>query len=427
MSYVSRFELNKAYEDCIKKKRSTNSAINFEIYESKYLEELYVELNTKTYNIGKSNVFLLKNDQNIPYREVFAANFKDRIVHHLFINRIINVLEEHVFINDSYACRTGKGTLFGALQCKKYLNEASQNGTYHNVYIMKMDLKNCFNSFNKKRIYDIISDIIKKYINDRNIEFNLWLAEKIIMHCPQNNGYYTKQQNDNEWNNLPWYKSLFNCDDIHGIAVGNLTSQIFANTYLSQLDNFIVDTLGYKYYGRYVDDFYIIGFDKEQMLKDRILIEKFISSLDMEVSKSKFYFQHYKHGVNFIGYTIHYNRMYAKNSIINNLCKKLYHYNKICKTYVIKKQNIPIMNVLDIINSWNSYAGIFKYTNNRNTLKLLLNKYKYFTAVIKRVTILDSDFILHLSNDSKKLLKSYFYCGNKYGEISELPMWQLLK
>ena len=103
-----------------------------------------------TYTIGKSIVFLLFDNTKKPYREVFAGDFKDRIVHHLLINRILPKVEEQL-IDDNYACRKNKGTLYGALRCQEHLKNASNNGLVKELFILKGDFKNCFNTFDKRK------------------------------------------------------------------------------------------------------------------------------------------------------------------------------------------------------------------------------------------------------------------------------------
>ena len=150
MSYVSRYELRLAYEDCIRRKHNTDNAVNFEIDDNEKLESLYYELNTMTYTIGKSIVFTLLDIKGHAYREVFAAEFKDRIVHHLLVNRLIDYMNKYDLIDDNYACRKEKGTLYGAKRCQYKLIQCSNNGKGKNTTIIKGDFKNFFNSLNKK-------------------------------------------------------------------------------------------------------------------------------------------------------------------------------------------------------------------------------------------------------------------------------------
>jgi len=132
---------------------------------------------------------------------------------------------EDQLINDNYACRIGKGTLYGALRCQEKLKIASNNGQVKELYILKGDFHNCFNTFDKRKIYKLFEKfIIENFSDDRNMIFNLYLLKKIIEHCPQHIGKYNRKQNTKYWKYIKQYKTLFNLDDYHGLAVGNLTS-----------------------------------------------------------------------------------------------------------------------------------------------------------------------------------------------------------
>ena len=143
--YVQYEELYKAYIDCRKRKRTTHNALTFEVNENIELYKLWMDLNEMKYEIGKSIVFCV--DKPVK-REIFAANFRDRIVHHLVINRINDILEKE-FIDDSYSCRKGKGTDYGVKKCYDYIKEATNNYS-EECYIIKCDLKSFFMTINKK-------------------------------------------------------------------------------------------------------------------------------------------------------------------------------------------------------------------------------------------------------------------------------------
>ena len=134
--YVTYEELYKAYLDCRKRKRNTRNEIIFEINENINLLNLYYELNECTYLVGNSICFIVKKPV---YREIFAADFRDRIIHHLFINRIIKYIEQE-FIDDAYSCRVGKGTKYGVERLYENIKECSNSFT-DDCYILKCDLK----------------------------------------------------------------------------------------------------------------------------------------------------------------------------------------------------------------------------------------------------------------------------------------------
>lgn len=414
MSYVSRSELRKAYEDCIRPKRQTTNAINFEIDDNEKLENLYQELNSMTYTIGKSIVFLLFSN-NIPYREVFAADFKDRIVHHLLINRLLPKVEEQL-IDDNYACRKEKGTLYGGLRCQMHLKTASKDGTVNELYILKGDFYNCFNTFDKRKIYKLFEKfIIENFSDDRNMIFNLWLLKMIIDHCPQHNGKYIRKQNKKYWIKIKPEKTLFNLDDYHGLAVGNLSSQIFANFFLNLFDRYVL-LLGYEYYGRYVDDFYLIYASKEKLLSDYKLLCKFAESvLEMKINTNKLYIQHYSKGVKFVGYIIYWNRIYLINRTIRKFKKSIHDIEKIVLKRFPENMNITLIFAKRIMPTWNSYIGMFMHTNSYNIMvNILRNLNPEVKRKMMKVFSFDTHGFIRLRKHMKKVeFNSLVYDKNK--------------
>lgn len=421
MSYISRRELRIAYEDCIKSKKDSDTAINFDVNESFLLEELYKELNTKNYNINKSILFSLFDEYGDPRKEVFAADFKDRIVHHLIVNRIVGRLEENYWISDSYSCRKGKGTLYGAKRLMQQLKEASNNGELKTLYIMKLDLKNCFNTFSKIGMYKVFDKFLDDF-PDKNNEYNKWLIHKIMFHCPQDKGNYIKICTNEEWKSLPACKSLLNCDRLHGIAIGNLTSQVFANTFLTLLDRYIKETLGIKYYGRYVDDFYLISESKEELLDAYKKICEFLSSLELQISDHKFYIQEYHKGVQFIGYMIYYNRMYCINTTKFKFYRLVYNWNNmILYQYIKQDKKLELKRAEKIMQQWNSYSGMFCWVKGKKRIFENAIKFNnYFVSEMQNYFYFDARYMLKYKKETKELLNEFYLdseIGASYEEI----------
>jgi hypothetical protein len=115
-SHISFEEILQAYYDCRKNKRQTANALAFEInYESELLK-LLRQINNGTYSVGRSIAFIVHKPVQ---REIFAADFRDRVVHHLIINKL-NPHFEKKFILDSYSCRVGKGTHYGIKRVDRF-------------------------------------------------------------------------------------------------------------------------------------------------------------------------------------------------------------------------------------------------------------------------------------------------------------------
>ena len=142
--HIELEEFFKAYYECRRRKRTTINAIGFEVNYADNLVELYNEVNSKRYKIGKSIAFIVTRPKP---REIFAADFRDRIVHHIIIQRL-NPLFEEAFIEDSYSCRKGKGTLYGIQRLHDKIKDLSKNYT-EDVWIGKFDISGFFMNINK--------------------------------------------------------------------------------------------------------------------------------------------------------------------------------------------------------------------------------------------------------------------------------------
>lgn len=321
--HVSTYELLMAYFDCRKHKAKTHNAIVFEMSLMDNISALYHELNTGTYVIGRSICFLVYEPKP---REIFAAHFRDRVVHHLGINRFLWLLETFLWIQDSYSCRKFKGAIYGIDRLSKQIKDITCDNT-KTAYIAKLDLKGCFVSIKKDNLYNYIVFFLKKCYEcfnklgiwddeytDERIQYDAWLLYKIVYNKPQVGCCFKTPKR--AWEAIPDYKSLLKTplEANQGMPVGNITSQIFVNAFLNILDMFIRFALRYDGenggYGRYVDDFFLIDTDKEHLLYNIGVIIRFIRRhLGMTISKDKIFLQKLPHSVNFTGsYVTPYHR-----------------------------------------------------------------------------------------------------------------------
>lgn len=230
-------------------------------------------------------------------REVFASTFRDRIVHHLIYNWLSPVYEK-IFIDDSYSCRIGRGTLFGIQQLEKYVAECSHNYT-RGCWILKLDIEGYFMHINRKKLYDMMVPVVNSS-SEVDRDLLLYLLRLVVFNDPTK-GCRIRGSRD-EWNGLPKSKSLYYSPEGCGLPIGNLTSQLFSNVYLNALDQYVTKTLGFGYYGRYVDDFYIVDKSRKRLLEAIPEIQSYLQrELCLNLHKKKIYLQHYTKGVNFLG------------------------------------------------------------------------------------------------------------------------------
>lgn len=357
-------DLFQAYYDCRQNKRRTINALSFEVDFEDNLVELWREINRHQYYPGRSIAFIVTKPV---LREVFAADFRDRVVHHLLINKLNHIFEQK-FIEDSYSCREGKGTLFGVKQIARYMRDCSQNYT-KDCYILKMDIKSFFMSIDKKILFRKVRELVVENYFEGDKELIIELLYRVIFNCPEKNCHIKGKRSD--WKGLPRSKSLFTSEPFKGLPIGNLTSQIFANYYMSEFDDYVKDGLGIKYYGRYVDDFVIIHPDKQFLIDIQPKLRRFMAErLSLTLHPKKVYLQHYTKGVKFIGAVIKPHREYIANRTKGNLYEKIELYNhKIANDYK------GIKNELDeVVSSINSYLGFMVHYKSFNIRKKMLEK-----------------------------------------------------
>lgn len=357
-------KIYQAYLSCRKTKRKTINALKFEWDLEKNLFQLYRELEMKKYKPGRSICFAIKDP--VP-REIFAASFKDRIVHHLLIGEIENIGERE-FIFDSFACRKNKGTHLAIKRLKKFIGKVTENYKKEANYL-QLDISGFFMGID----HNILYSLFKKMINKQNKSYQwkqdiLWLAKVIIFHQPTKN-YILKDDSD-LLKLIPFRKSLFNASIGKGLAIGNYSSQFFANLYLNELDQFVKRKLKCKYYVRYVDDFILLDKSKQKLKYWKNEINLFLKKeLNLELNPRKTKLQSINKGIDFLGYFVKSNYTLVRKKVVKRLKDKLYNYNM---------NNIDPGKFLAVINS---YYGHFRYAHSFNLRK---NIYENFLGYFKK-------------------------------------------
>lgn len=354
-------EVFQAYFDCRKNKRNTFNALLFEKHFEQNLFELHEEINSGNYKPGRSIAFIVNKPVK---REIFAADFKDRVVHHLLINKL-NPLFEQTFIPDSYACRVGKGTHFGIQQANRFIKECSKNYT-KDCYILKLDVQGFFMHINRYLLWERLQKFIMDNYHLADKPLVIELTRRFIFNDPTIN--CITKGNRRNWVGLPKNKSLFHSPPGCGLPIGNLTSQVFANFYLHLFDHYIKSELGITYYGRYVDDFIIVHQDKAYLKMLVPCLAAFLKTrLQLTLHPKKIYLQHYTKGVKFLGVVIKPNRIYIANRTKGNF------YAAVQKQNEVVRQGKPDQVALThFLSSMNSYLGIMKYCKTYKLRRKLL-------------------------------------------------------
>lgn len=342
-------ELVAAYFDCREHKRNSRSALAFEQDLERNLARLYDELQDGSYRPGPSICFVITRPKA---REVWAADFRDRIVHHLLYNRIAPRFYKS-FIADSCACIPGRGTLYAAQRLEAKIRSATQNWS-RPVWYLKCDLANFFVSIDKR--------ILRGFLWARIPEpWWMALADTILFHDPRPD--VVLHSAPERLALIAEHKSLFNKPDYLGLPIGNLSSQFFANVYLDALDQFVKRRLRIKHYIRYVDDFVLLHESPQVLNRAYAEIESFLPRfLSMQLNPSKTIIQPVNRGVDFVGHVIKPWRRILRRRTMNDALYR-----------------IENMDDADLYESANSYFGLLRQTTHSRRDRIWLAK-----AVMRR-------------------------------------------
>ena len=350
------YDLFQAYFDARRNKRKTINALEFEVdFESKLIV-LHEEICQQKYKISPSICFI--NFKPVR-REIFAATFRDRVVHHLLFN-YINPIFDPTFINDSYSCRKGKGVHYGVNRIDKFIRSCTQN-YQEEAYILKLDIKGYFMSMDRQILYDKVMKTLRKKEAKLTCPIALidYLLQRIVFNdCTQNCSIKGRQS---DWQGLPASKSLFCAEEGKGFPIGNLTSQLFGNIYMNDFDHFVKGALKIKYYGRYVDDFILIDKGKKRLKESMTYINDYLQeNLGLQVHEKKIYLQNDKKGVEFLGIRIKHHRRYVGNRIKSNFYETILDYSNQIKSLDCKLSNAFLEQFRASINS---YLGCLSHAN----------------------------------------------------------------
>ena len=271
-------DLFRAYYSARRNKRNTPSQLRFELNLERNLIGLYHELRDRRYRPSPSVCFVIEDSVK---REVFASDFRDRVVHHLYCNYVAAKFDR-LFIHDSYSCRKGKGTLFGIERLEHHIRSCTRNFT-RPAYILQLDVQGYFMSIRRDRLREMVIAMLQRCgLTDPLL---LWLTDVIILKNPLDGCRRCGRLAD--WDGLPDSKCLGKQPPGTGLPIGDLTSQLFSNVFLHQLDRFVTHELGFRHYGRYVDDFWLIDTCKERLQAAVKPLQNYLQMLGLTLHPKK--------------------------------------------------------------------------------------------------------------------------------------------
>ncbi len=277
--------------DCRRSKRNSPSALAFEQHVERNLCALHAELQAGTWRPGRSICFVVTRPK---VREVWAADFRDRIVHHLVYNRIAPRFHA-AFAAASSACIPGRGTLYAARRLEHDVRSVTRNWQ-RPAWYLKCDLANFFVSIDKHVLRALLAARVHE-------PWWLRLADTILFHDPRA---------DVEVHSpaallarVPPHKSLFNAPPDTGLPIGNLSSQFFANVLLDALDQHVKHRMHARHYVRYVDDFILLHESPQWLVAAHADIRAWLPErLHARLNDAKTILQPAARGIDFVGHVV---------------------------------------------------------------------------------------------------------------------------
>lgn len=355
-------ELYEAYSLCLKSKKNKAGTYNFVNDDlCKNLLILLEELNSRTYIPKQSNCYVIIEPA---IREIYAAQFFDRVVQHFYMKEIEEILENEL-VDGCCSCRKRKGTDYALKLLRKYLVETSNYGK-KDCFFLKIDLSGYFMSIDRKKVSDKFLRLIKTKYKGKHKSLLLYLTPVIFENNPALNCIYKCDEKIRK--QVPERRKL-DLNSNYGMAIGNLTAQAGSNLNLCEFDKYVINELGLKQYIRYVDDITIISNNKKQLIELLPKIVKKLKNTNQTINKKKTKIDTAYHGVEFLG-KISYPYGYQKPT------------KQVIKRINKKAKEIKYSDVNNLLAKTNSQIGNLK---NYNCKKLIFNYVKILSKNVKNI------------------------------------------
>ncbi len=279
-------QLRRSFYAASKGKGNRDSVTKFAINLEANLHQISKLLQSGEYPFGPYRAFYVM----IPKKRLIeSACFQDRVVHHA-MHSILEQIYDPSFYEHSYACRSGRGHHAAMLKLHDWMKGAPHR------YFLNCDIKKFFPSIDRR----VLIQILNRRIKDEPF---MACLERLIMTAPGAGMTETGTT---------------------GIPIGNLTSQLFANIYLNELDQFVKRKMRIRHYIRYMDDLVLFVDTKEEALKARSVIEIFLrETLHLELSPQKVTIGPCREGVSFLGFYLKPNFIRLRGSLLRRMKKKI--------------------------------------------------------------------------------------------------------
>ncbi len=348
---ISFDNLYLAYKNARRNKRYRSEILKFSSDVEKHLFDLHEELKTKTYKAGKYREFYIYDPKK---RLIMALPFRDRVVQWAVYQKINSIFMKG-YITDSYACITGRGVHTAVARLHYWLRLLNKK-TDKKWYYQKLD----FTKYFYRISHEVLIDIFEKKIKDKDL---LWYLKETIHSEEMPFGLPLDRKSDE----VAVHERLYDV----GMPIGSLMSQMFANIYLNELDQYAKRHLGIKYYIRYMDDIIILHDDKRELKEIKDKVESYAKEVLRLDINDKSVLRPVSLGIDFCGYKVWNNHIKLRKSTALRMKRYL---KLLKKKYARGEIDYPEIKQVLV-----SYHGILKHCDSRE----LRNKI-YKDLVLKR-------------------------------------------
>ncbi len=382
--------LYQAYLQCRRRKRRTFDCQQYEVCWLDNVFNTLSRLQQQSYQPTTTHCFVATRPKA---REIHAADFSDRVVHHWLVPRLA-ALYEPIFIHDLYSNRDGKGTHAAVERLQHFMRSQALNllgfKNLEGLCFLQLDIHNFFNSIDRPILFKLLQKRLGKAVKQGKLEHQeaevlRWLCHLLLKQDINADVQYIGRAQD--FARVPPHKRFGALGKNKGLPIGNLTSQFFANVYLNELDQFVKHTLKCRHYLRYVDDFILLHPDPLQLQDWQQQISEFLQQRLQLQLKPQSKLAPVSAGADFLGYIVRPHYRLVRRRVVGNLYEKLqawesaYISGSVRTGWRIKLYREPREQLRALLSS---YLGHFQHAHSYRLIQRVFTRFAWLSLLFKQ-------------------------------------------
>ena len=364
-------DLHAAWREARRGKRPSANQLDFDGHWLDGLLTLQARLTYGTWSPAPATCFIAKHPKA---REIHAPDFADRVVHHWLVPQL-EAIYESAFIHDAFSNRKGKGTHAAVERLKRFVRQV-ESGQGAGWYL-QLDIRNFFNSIHRPTLYALLKERMERCAASPSVR----RAVHALLRRSPAKGDVIYRCTPAERATVPDYKRLENAAPGYGIAIGNLSSQFFANVYLNELDQFVKHELKVQRYVRYVDDFVLVHESRAQLMAWKEAIERFLRERLQLALKPEQKLEQLTSGIDFLGYIIFPRHTLVRRRVVMHAREKLDTWK--CRHVRRGRIRAKPVDIEELRSICASYAGHFSHANTWRLRMTFRRRYHWIRSALR--------------------------------------------